>query len=170
MRKARLGFKVLSLKDELLVEEDEDFERIETDKAYASWLKSKERKLRCYHKYRKEYNKSKRNALKAIPRRYREAKRRAVNAGQGWDLTQKQWQDIWIAAGFVRVPGTRSASNPSGVVKTAYALRGANRAHSTMMARKDTNKPWSKTNCHILYRNEPLKNSTYHEAKPQHRR
>ena len=162
MRKARLGFKIYSLDDELLIEEDKDFERREKDKAWDVHKRAKARKLRCYNKHKEQYNAQRRQKAATIKGKFDNSKIKAINNGQKWELTQKEWEDIWIGAGFVRIPGTLTIVNPTGTVKTAYSIRGPNRLENTMMSRGDLGGPWSVHNCYIVYRGEPLEGSYYH--------
>lgn len=163
MRKARLGFKIFSLDDELLVDEDKDFERKEKDKEYASRKKELARKLRCYSKNKEKYNAQRRARAATIRGKFLAARDKACKVGQGWELTQSEWEQIWMDAGWVIIPGTIDPSkNPGGIRRTAYAMRGPNKFTNTMMARSDLTKPWSVDNCYIVFRSEPLIGSNYH--------
>ena len=168
MRKARLGFEILSLEGELLVDEDKDFERKEKDKVWASRQKELARKLRCYNKHKVKYNAQRRAAAATIGGRYKASKTKALNVGQGWDFTQEEWQQLWIDAGMITLPGSVGPSTPEGVQRTAYALRGPNKFDNTMMARKDVSKPWSTSNCYIVFRGEPLSDSAYSTTERGH--
>ena len=165
MRKARLGFKIFSLDNELLVDEDAEFERKEKDKKYASRKRELERKLRCYHRNKEKYNAQRRARAATITGRYQASKEKALKAGQKWELTQSEWEQIWIDAGWVVIPGTVGPENPSGVRRTAYAMRGPNKFTNTMMARRDLTRPWTVENCYIVFRSEPLIGSQYHVTK-----
>lgn len=162
MRKARLGFKIYSLDDELLVEEDKDFVRKEKDKKWATHQKSKARKLRCYNKHKEQYNAQRRRKASTIRGKFLNSRKKATDKGHGWELSQSEWEDLWLGAGFVRIPGTISVMNPTGEVRTAFSIRGPNRLENTMMTRKDLSTAWSPTNCYIVYRGEPLEGSYYH--------
>ena len=162
MRKARLGFEIYSLDDELLVEEDKDFVRKEKDKVWASMQKSKVRKLKCYNKHKEQYNAQRRAKAATIKGRFEASRTKALKVGQKWKLTQKEWEGIWISAGWVRIPGTIDATNPRGDLRTAYMLRGPSKLDNTMMQRHDLGGPWSVDNCYIAYRGAPLEGSTYH--------
>lgn len=162
MRKARLGFEIYSLEDELLVDEDKDFERQEKDKIWASQQKSKARKLRCYNKNKEKYNAQRRAKAATIAGRYLQAKKKATDLAQGWNMTQTEWEGIWMSAGWIIVPGTVGPSNPKGKRSTAYAMRGPNKLTNTMMARRDLAAPWAVDNCYIVFRSEPLSESVYH--------
>jgi len=168
VRKARLGFKIFSTCDELLVDEDKEFERKELDKKAMSRKRELARKRRCYTKNKQKYNARRRAKNATIAGRYQTSKEKAEKCGQKWDLTQQEWEQIWIDAGLVQVPGTINPSNPSGVVRTAYAMRGPNRFANTMMTRHDLTQPWSVSNCYIVFRSEPLIGSQYHI--PQNKR
>ena len=162
MKKARLGFEIFSLEGELLVEEDKDFVRQEKDKEWAMRQRMLARKLRCWNKHKEKYNAQRRAKASTIAGRYHTCKTKAVKIGQGWDMTEEEWQQIWIDAGQVIVPGTVGPSNPLGMRRTAYAMRGPNKLSNTMMARKDLAQPWSVENCYVVFRSEPLENSIYH--------
>jgi hypothetical protein len=162
MQKARLGFKIYSLDKEMLVDEDKDFERKEKDQVWASRQKMLARKLRCYNKHKEKYNAQRREQAATIAGRYKSSKTKALQVGQEWNLSQDEWQNIWMDAGWVIIPGTVSPSSPMGVRRTAYAMRGPNKFTNTMMARTDLNDAWSVENCYIVFRCAPLEGSIYH--------
>jgi len=162
MRKARLGFKIHSLDGELLVEEDVDFERKEMDKEYAARQHMLKRKLTWWNNNSKECNNRRREKASTIIGKFKASRKKALSVSQEWDLTQDEWESIWINAGWVVIPGTISPSNPSGVRKTAYAIRGPSKLENTMLARKDLGDSWNIDNCYIVYRCEPLIASEYH--------
>jgi len=162
VKKARLGFKIYSLDSELLVDEDRDIEFRAKQKKWLSRKKELARKLRCYNKNKEKYNAQRRDVASSIGGRFKVSKTKAKTSGQEWLLSEKEWQDIWIEAGWVVVPGTISPQRPGGVRRTAYSMRGPNKFENTMMARKDLSKAWSKDNCYIVFRSEPLIGSPYH--------
>jgi hypothetical protein len=166
MRKARLGFKIYSTDDELLVDEERDFDYVEKEKRWDSHQKAKARKLRCYNKNKEKYNAQRRVAASTISGRYKSAKIKAGKMGQEWEFTQEEWEDMWINAGWVSIPGTLSPSAPEGVRRPAYALRGGNRFSNTMMARSNLSGPWCTANCYIVFRGEPLSRSIYSANSP----
>lgn len=169
MRKARLGFKIYSLDDELLVEEAEDFVWREEDKKIHSARKDRARKLRCYNKHKERYNANRRERAATVKGKYKASKQEALRKNQEWLLTQEEWEGIWLDAGFVALPGTQTPQNPRGVLRTAFSLRGpASSVDSTMMGREDMLGPWSVDNCYIIYRKEPLVGSVYHYEKPNY--
>jgi len=164
MRKARLGFKIFSLDNELIVEEDKDFERKDFNIKLTRHLKDKARKLKNYNNHKEKYNAQRRAKASTIDGKYHNAKRKAIILGYGWEMDREEWIQIWIDAGFVIIPGTVGPSNPSGVKRTAFSMRGPNKFTDTLMARTDTTKPWSKDNAYIIFRSAPLVGSQYHCA------
>ena len=162
VQKTRLGFKIYSLEDELLVNEDVDFERKDMNAALTSLMKERGRKLRNYTRHKDKYNKQRRDRASTIEGKYYAAKRKAKNAGYGWEMTKDQWVRVWMDAGFIIVPGTVSPTTPLGVRVTAFSLRGPNKYTNTLMARKDTTKPWAHDNAYIVFRGDPLIGSRYH--------
>ena len=162
MRKARLGFKILSAEGELLVDEDKDFVRKEKDKKWAQRQRMLARKLRCYNKNKKKYNAQRKAKASTPSGKYHVSKMKALQIGQKWEMTSEEWSNIWMDAGWVIIPGTVSPSNPKGVRRTAYAMRGPNKFTNTMMARADLAGPWSVDNCYIVFRSAPLAESDYH--------
>lgn len=163
MRKAALGFKYISLKDEMIIPEDDDFENWKESKKLSTHDRIKLTKLRCYHKNKEKYNRSRRINDAKVASKYSAAKRFAIFREQGWDFTQDEWEEAWINAGNVLIPGTQTIENPEGKIVPAYAMRGVHRYNSTCMQRLDNSLPWSKTNYKISYRGEDLvKGSKWH--------
>lgn len=162
MRKARLGFRIISLDGELLIDEDADLERIQKDKDYRSHEKRKKSWLAYYYRDTESYNKKRRVKNLSVDRVYAEAKRNAIRQGREWEFDKEQWINMWLDAGWVIIPGSKTPSNPKGEKRTAYSLRGPNVQNNTMMLRKDLTKPWRPDNCYIAYRGNPLIGSKYH--------
>lgn len=150
--KAHLGFKVLSLDDELKVSDEKDFEKDRLNRKYLSHQKTKASKLRCYHKHSAEYNKAKRAVACRIEGRFKAARQGALKRSVEWEFTEDEWERAWLEAGWIRVPGTQSAANPTGDIVPAFALRGAHRYNNTCMQRLDVDKSWSVTNYKIMFR------------------
>lgn len=167
-RRAKLGFDVIALDDELQVTTHEDLVKNEEDRKFLSHLKEKARKLRCYHRNKHKYNKQKRAAARSISGKYKEAKRDALKRSQGWEFSQEEWERAWIDSGFVVIPGTITTQNPHGDVVPAFALRGSHRYNHTCMKRLDVTKPWSPENCAIVFRGEELgpENKWYRKDMP----
>jgi hypothetical protein len=175
--KAHLGFKVLSLDDELQVSDEKDFEKDRLNREYLSHQKAKASKLRCYHKHADTYNKTKRKKSAKISGRYKSARQGALKRNTAWEFSEDEWEHAWLEAGWIRIPGTQSAANPTGDVVPAFALRGAHRYNNTCMQRLNLDKPWSNDNYKIMYRGEEvgpenqwsLSNSEHEELHIKHR-
>jgi hypothetical protein len=154
--KAKLGFTVYSLDDELQVPDEKDFERNEAEQEYARAEASKARKLRCYHKHKENYNKAKRAVAARIEGRFKAAKQGARKRGVGWEFTPEEWERAWQEAGWIRVPGSQSEANPQGDIVPAFALRGAHRYNNTCMQRLDLGKPWGPSNYRVMFRGQEV--------------
>lgn len=157
-----MPFKVLTLDGELLVEEEKDLERRFKEKHWTRAQKIKANKRRCWRRHSDEYNARRKARNSSIGGKYNASKRKALSVGQKWELTQEEWQELWISAGFMVIPGTITPSDPRGMRMTAFALRGPNRHNNTYMTRKDLGAPWSKDNCFIGFRGAPIEESPYH--------
>jgi hypothetical protein len=155
-RQAKLGFRVLAAEGELKVSTKEDFEKKRQDKEYDSYVLSKKRKLRWWRRNAERYNAKRRAVARSITGRYKEAERRARSKGESWEFTPDSWEQMWIDAGRVLIPGTATTQNPAGVIVPAFALRGNHRYKHTFMHRIDFNKGWSVDNCRIYFRGEEL--------------
>lgn len=164
MKKARLGFTIYSDDNELLVDEDKDREFKEKQLKWERRQRELLRKRKCYNKNKDKYNKQRRDKSNSILGKFNQSKNKATKCGQKWELSLEEWQQVWIDAGWVIVPGTVSPSNPRGVRRTAFSMRGPNRFENTMMARKDLTLPWSVDNVKIVYRSAPLVGSAYHST------
>jgi hypothetical protein len=151
-RKAHLGFRVLSLDDELKVSDERDFEKERLNRKYLSHQKAKARKLRCYHKHKEQYNRTKRAAARRIEGRFKSTKQASISRGTEWEFTESEWEHAWMEAGWIRIPGTQSVANPYGDVVPAFALRGSHRYNHTCMKRIDLSKPWGTDNYKIVFR------------------
>jgi len=162
MKKARLGFKIYSLADELLVEEAEDFVWRAEDRKVRARRNQLASKRACYHRNNEKYNAARTAANKEVGRRYRKARANAAYRSELWHMNQEEWEALWVDAGYVSIPGTRRPERPHGEVRTAYALRGSGLDDNTSMVRVDSHEPWSESNCYILYRGEPLIGSANH--------
>lgn len=152
--KAKLGFKYIALEDEMILPDEEDIEEWQENRRLSAKDKIRLTKLRCYHKNKEQYNKVKRVSETKVEKRYRAAKRYAVYRNQPWDFTLEEWEQAWMEAARVRIPGSQSAAEPEGRVVPAYALRGQNRHNSTCMQRLDLDRPWGPDNYCIMYRGE----------------
>lgn len=166
--KARLGFKYLSLDDEMLAPtEREIVHSVEREKT-SQHVKEKARKLRWWHKNKDHYNARRRAVASSISRRYKAAKSRAKRRGWGWEFSQSEWERAWTDAGWIVVPGSQTAQNPEGVVVPAFALRGSHAYNNTCMQRIDPNKPWSVQNYKIMFRGEELRPGNKWYREPPH--
>ena len=166
MRKAQLGFKYLSLNDELKVPTPEEIVHSVENRIITSRERRRESQLRCYHKNKEKYNRQKRSVARRIEGRYEEAKRQALLAGADWGFDLETWERTWIDAGWVVVPGSECAERPEGLAVPAFSLRGPNRYHNTCMVRLDYNKPWDPDNTKIVFRGEELKHGSRWYAEP----
>ncbi len=156
-RKAALGFKYLSESGSMMLPDEDDFENWEESKKLTSHDKVKLVKRRCYHKNKEKYNRQKRISEARVEKKYKAAKRFAEFRNQGWEFTQEDWEQAWMDAGRVMIPGSQSLDNPDGKIVPAYALRGTHRYNNTCMQRVDNTKPWGPDNYKIMYRGEELK-------------
>lgn len=156
MKRAKLGFRFISLENELQVVESEDITLSKEARQRRSHTKSKATKLRCYNKHRDSYNAQRRNRGATIHRRYKEAERQAAIAHVQWGFTEESWEQAWSSAGWVVMPGSQSAAALDGTPVPAFALRGPHRYNNTCMVRKDLSKGWNPDNCEIVFRGVPL--------------
>lgn len=154
--KAHLGFKILSLDDELKVSDEKDFQSDQKNREYLSHQKAKARKLRCYHKHSAEYNRTKRAGARRIEGRFKAARQGALRRSVKWEFSEDEWERAWLEAGWIRMPGTQSAANPLGDIVPAFALRGAHRYQHTCMQRLDLDKPWGPDNYKIMFRGKEV--------------
>lgn len=164
VEKVRMPFKVLSLEGELLVEEEKDLELAAKEAAWSTREKIRANKRKCWHKNKAKYDVARKARASTIHGRFLSARRKALSVGQRWELSEEEWQKLWIDAGFVVIPGTIDPSHPRGERRTAYAMRGPNRFSNTYMTRKDLGKPWSYDNCYIGFRGGPLVGGMYHST------
>lgn len=165
MKKANLGFKVLSLDHELRVPTPAEIAHNTENLKLDSKAKRRESQLRCYHKNKEKYNRQKRSVARRIEGRYEEAKRQAVLSGAGWDFDLETWERVWQEAGWVVVPGSQSAQRPEGLAVPAFSLRGPNRYNNTCMVRVNYGKPWGPENVKIMFRGEELTEGSRWSAK-----
>jgi hypothetical protein len=154
--RAHLGFKILSLDDELKVSDEKDFESDKLNREYLSHQKAKDRKLRCYHKHSDEYNKTKRATTAKVSGRFKAARQGAIRRSTEWEFSEEEWEHAWMEAGWIRMPGTQSAANPTGDVVPAFAIRGAHRYQHTCMQRLDLDRPWGPDNYKIMFRGKEV--------------
>ena len=155
-RKAALGFRYISNDDELIFPDEEDFEKDKESRQLTAHDRRKLSKRKCYHKNKEKYNQQKRHREAGVGRKYKAAKRFALFRNQGWEFTQEEWEQAWIEAGRILIPGTQSSDNPTGTIVPAYALRGSHRYKNACMQRLDNEKPWGPDNYKIMYRGEAL--------------
>jgi len=155
-RRATLGFRYASLDDEMMLPTEQELTHAVESVETSRHEKEKARKLRWWHNHAKRLNKERRAVACSIENRYKAAERRARQRGWGWEFTQEEWERAWMEAPLVIVPGSRTRSNPEGVVVPAYALRGSHALKNTCMQRLDPNKPWSKDNYKIMFRGKEL--------------
>lgn len=151
MRKAALGFRYISLDDELKVPSQDEIVKSGEDRKVVAVLNHRAAKRRCYWRNRDKYNKQKRAVVRSIEGRYEEAKRQALLSGAEWGFDLETWERKWQDAGWVQVPGKE------GHVVPAFALRGPNRYNNTCMVRINYSKPWGPDNTKIVFRGEELK-------------
>ena len=150
MRKAALGFRYISLDEELKVPTPVEIVKSAADRMVESVINHRASKLRCYWRNRDKYNRQKRSVVRSIEGRYEEAKRQALRSGAGWSFDLEAWELKWQSAGWVQVPGSEGHRVP------AFALRGPNRYNNTCMVRLDYSKPWGPDNTKIVFRGEEL--------------
>ena len=117
------------------------------EKEDKEWEKHHSRKQAQRRYYEK--NKAELNMKRAIRGRqpvnvYRKTKRREEKKGNRWEFDFPTWWSMW-----------EEAPRPDGVT-SAWKMKGGNPFKNTMMYRKDTEGPWSKENCYIGYKYEPL--------------
>jgi hypothetical protein len=165
MEKVRMPFKVLAEDGELLVEEERDLELAAKEAQWDRRERIRSYKRKCWHKNKAKYEAKAKAKSSSIHGRFLASRKKALSVGQVWELTEEEWQRIWIDAGFVIIPGTTSPSRPEGIRTTAYAARGPNRFSNTYMTRYDLGKPWNKENCYIGFRGDPLIGGTYHATR-----
>lgn len=158
-KRAALGYKYLSLPGQFMVPDEDDLESARESRRLSAHDKEKLRKLRCYHKNKERYNATRRKKEITVSQRYGSAKRFAKFRNQGWNFTQDEWEQAWIDAGWVRVPGLEHPV-------TAYSLRGSHRYKNTCMQRRDLSRPWGPDNYVIMYRGEELKQGSRWSAPP----
>jgi hypothetical protein len=165
-KKAVLGFRYISLDEEMLVPTEQELTHAVEGVERSSHEREKKRKLRWWHDNKRKINSRRRAVACSIEKRYKAAKSRADRRGWGWEFSQEEWERAWEEAGWVEVPGSRSPSNPNGIVVPAFALRGSHALNNTCMQRLDPNKPWSIDNYKIMFRGEELKpgNRWFREA------
>ena len=156
MKRAALGFRYISLDKELQVVESEDLQIMKESRQRTSHARTKEAKLRCYHKNREMYNAQRREKSSSMESKFSEAQRQAAIAGVQWEFTPESWAKVWKDAGWITFPGSHSAKELDGVTVPAFALRGPHRYNNTCMVRKDLSKGWNPENCEIVFRGEPL--------------
>lgn len=167
-KKARLGFRYLSLEDEMVLPTDKELthavEGVFRDRA----ARRRKAKLKWWHeKGKHKINPKRRAGACSIEKRYKAAKRRAIRRGWGWAFTQDEWERAWEEAGWVQVPGSATTQNPEGDIVPAFALRGSHAYKNTCMQRLDVDKPWSKDNYKIMFRGEALEDSKWYRKAPR---
>jgi len=159
-----MPFKILSEDGELLVEEQKDLEFRQKQKTWSKERKIRETKRRCWHRNKEDYNAKRRARDATIHGQFLAARRKARSVGQEWELTEEEWQTLWMEAGFMTIPGTITPSRPRGIVRTAFAMRGPNKYFNTYMTRHSAREPWKKTNCYIGFRGQPVAESPYYHS------
>jgi len=162
MKKARMPFQVLSLDGELLVEEEKDLQARFEERGYTREQRTKAVKRRCWHAHQEAYNTSRKIKNNSVHGKYLAARRKARAARHEWMFTEEQWQQMWIDAGWIAIPGSYTFTKEGSVKRPAFYLRGGNRYDNTYMARHDPTKPWCVENCYIGFRGVPLQESPYH--------
>lgn len=166
-KQAKLGFQVItSGEGELQVSTQEDLAKRRADKEYESWLKSKKRKLRNWHRHKDDYNRKRRRSRATVEGRYASAERTARDSGQVWEFTMDDWMQVWVDAGWIMIPGSASRQRPEGKVVPAFYLRGPSSLRNTSMRRIDTDKPWNKANTEIMFRGEALRQGKWWRPSP----
>jgi len=155
-KRAVLGFKYLSLDDELMVPTSKELVHSVESMERNSRRRHRESKLRWWHRNKEKYNLRRRAVACSIETRYKEAERRAIQKSDGWEFSPEEWEHAWETAGSILIPGSQTPQNPEGDVVPAFALRGSHSLRNTCMKRIDTDAPWSVDNYVIMFRGEPL--------------
>lgn len=107
--------------------------------------------------YNNAYRTRNKDRLNAVRKRYdttpkgayNKARHRAIAKKQEWDISFKNWWQVWNAC-------PKIYDDTMAQYRTAWEMRGSNINENTQMRRRDLGKGWIVSNVEIIYRNQPI--------------